>query len=127
MIDISTHIVVDNNIGNPKTLGEAFDVLNKEKYLNDDETKSYRNMVGLRNILSHEYVNIDKKIIYNILKNNLIVIKKFIVFIHDNFIWRYDVYKWLNQIFRNRGGNVPYKDKYKNFRRAMHVFSHIML
>lgn len=86
MIDISTHIVVDNNIGNPKTLGEAFDVLNKEKYLNDDETKSYRNMVGLRNILSHEYVNIDKKIIYNILKNNLIVIKKFIVFIHDNFI-----------------------------------------
>lgn len=86
MIDIATHIVVDNNIGNPETLGEAFSILNKEKYLNDDETKIYKNMVGLRNILSHEYLKIDKRIIYGILKNNLIDIKKFIVFIHNNFI-----------------------------------------
>lgn len=86
MIDIATHIVVDNNIGNPETLGEAFSILNKEKYLSDDETKIYRNMVGLRNILSHEYLKIDKKIIYGILKNNLVDIKKFIIFIHDNFV-----------------------------------------
>lgn len=86
MIDIATHIVVDNNIGNPETLGEAFSILNKEKYLNDDETKIYKNMVGLRNILSHEYLKIDKRIIYGILKNNLIDIKKFIVFIHNKFI-----------------------------------------
>lgn len=86
MIDIATHIVVDNNMGNPETLGEAFSILNKDKYLNDDETKIYKNMVGLRNILSHEYINIDKKIIYNILKNNLIDIKKFVIFVNDNFI-----------------------------------------
>ena len=86
MVDIATHIVVDNNIGNPETLGEAFNILNKEKYLSDDEAKIYRNMVGLRNILSHEYLKIDKKIIYDILQNNLIDIKKFIIFIHDNFV-----------------------------------------
>lgn len=86
MIDIATHIVVDNNMGSPETLGEAFKILNKEKYLNDEETKVYRNMVGLRNILSHEYINIDKKIIYRILKNNLIDIKKFVIFVNDNFI-----------------------------------------
>lgn len=86
MIDIATHIVVDNNMGSPETLGEAFNILNKEKYLNDEETKVYRNMVGLRNILSHEYINIDKKIIYSILKNNLVDIKKFVIFVNDNFI-----------------------------------------
>jgi len=86
MIDIATHIVVDNNMGSPETLGEAFNILNKEKYLNDEETKVYRNMVGLRNILSYEYINIDKKIIYSILKNNLIDIKKFVIFVNDNFI-----------------------------------------
>lgn len=86
MIDIATHIVVDNNMGSPETLGEAFNILNKEKYLNDEETKVYRNMVGLRNILSHEYINIDKKIIYSILKDNLIDIKKFVIFVNDNFI-----------------------------------------
>ena len=62
MVDIATHIVVDNNIGNPETLGEAFIILNREEYLSDDETKIYRNMVGLRNILSHEYLKIDKEI-----------------------------------------------------------------
>lgn len=86
MIDIATHIVVDNNIGNPKTLGEAFDILYKEKYLSNDQTKIYRNMVGLRNILSHEYVNIDKNIIFGILKNNLMDIKSFIIFVNENFI-----------------------------------------
>ena len=43
-------------------------------------------MVGLRNILSHEYLKIDKMIIYDILKNNLVDIKKFIIFTHDNFV-----------------------------------------
>lgn len=85
IIDIATHIVVDNNMGNPETLGEAFIILNKEKYLSDDETEVYVNMVGLRNILSHEYININKNIIYNILKNKLVDIKRFIIFIHDNF------------------------------------------
>lgn len=86
MIDISTHIVVDNNMGDPETLGGAFAILSKEKYFSEDESKTYRNMVGLRNILSHEYVNIDKNMIYDILKNNLIDIKKFIIFIDENFI-----------------------------------------
>ncbi|NLW22571.1 MAG: DUF86 domain-containing protein [Tissierellia bacterium] len=86
MIDIATHIVVDNNLGNPETLGEAFSILNKKKYLSDEETKIYKKMVGLRNILSHEYIKIDKNIIYDIIKNNLIDIKKFIIFVNDNFI-----------------------------------------
>ena len=86
MIDIATHIVVDNNMGNPETLGQAFSILNKEKYLNDEETEIYRKMVGLRNILSNEYLKTDKNIIYNIFKNNLGHIKKFIIFVNDNFI-----------------------------------------
>lgn len=92
MVDIATHIVVDNNIGNPETLGEAFIILNREEYLSDDETKIYRNMVGLRNILSHEYLKIDKEIIYGILQNNLVDIKKFIIFVHDNFIHHHDMW-----------------------------------
>lgn len=86
IIDIATHIVVDNNMGNPETFGEAFVILNKEKYLNDDETGVYVNMVGLRNILSHEYISINKNIVYDILKNKLVDIKRFIIFINDNFI-----------------------------------------
>lgn len=35
MIDIATHIVIDNNIGSPETFGEVFSILNKEKYLTE--------------------------------------------------------------------------------------------
>ena len=48
-------------------------------------------MVGLRNILSHEYLKIDKEIIYGILQNNLVDIKKFTIFVHDNFIHHHDM------------------------------------
>lgn len=86
MIDIATHIVVDSGIGNPETFGEAFELLYKHKYFSADEAKNYKKMVGLRNILSHEYLKIDKKIIYSILQNNIIDIKRFIILVHDNFI-----------------------------------------
>lgn len=86
MVDIATHIVVDNGLGNPDTLGEAFNILNRENYLSDVETNTYRNMVGLRNILAHEYLKIDTTIIYKVLQNNLEDIKRFVVFVNDNFI-----------------------------------------
>ncbi|MGM0396466.1 MAG: type VII toxin-antitoxin system HepT family RNase toxin [Bacillota bacterium] len=86
MIDIATHAVVDNNLGNPDTLGESFNILNEKDYLSDEEAKTYKNMIGLRNILAHKYLKIDKKIIYDILQNHLKDIKKFIVFINDKFI-----------------------------------------
>ncbi|SHK23530.1 type VII toxin-antitoxin system HepT family RNase toxin [Paramaledivibacter caminithermalis] len=86
MIDIAVHIVVDNNLGKINTMGEAFEILYKEKYISKDEMLTYKNMVAFRNILSHEYVKIDKKMVYAIMQKNLIDFDKFILFINDNFI-----------------------------------------
>jgi len=86
MIDVATHIVVDNNIGTPKKLSDAFDILKKEKYINEIDVEIYKQMVGFRNILSHEYIRINKKIAHNIMKNNLKDFKKFILFIHNEFL-----------------------------------------
>jgi uncharacterized protein YutE (UPF0331/DUF86 family) len=86
MINIAMHIVVDNGMGNPETLGDAFSILNKKKYLDDNETETYRKMTGLRNILAHEYLKVEKRIIHSILQNNLVDIKKFVIFVDENFI-----------------------------------------
>lgn len=86
VIDISTHIVVDNKLGHPECFGEAFDILYKEGYLTNEDTKRYKNMIAFRNILSHEYVQIDKKMIYNIMQNNLIDFDRFIIIINDKFL-----------------------------------------
>ncbi|MBM7614544.1 type VII toxin-antitoxin system HepT family RNase toxin [Alkaliphilus hydrothermalis] len=84
--DMATHIVLDNNIGNPNTMGEAFEILSKERYITVDEAATYKQMVGFRNILSHEYVKINKKVVYDIMKSNLKDFKKFILFVNDNFL-----------------------------------------
>ncbi len=86
MIDIATHIVVDHNMGKPNTLSEAFDILLQERYIDETDAEIYKNMVGFRNILSHEYIKINKEIVYEILKNNVDDLRKFILFIHNEFL-----------------------------------------
>jgi uncharacterized protein YutE (UPF0331/DUF86 family) len=85
IINIATHIVVDNNIGKPVTLADSFKLLNKNKYITNEELDIYKNMLGFRNILSHEYIKINKKIVYEIMQNYLIDLKKFIIMVNDKF------------------------------------------
>ena len=87
MIDIASHIVVDNNLGKPTKLADAFGILYKEKYLDDKQLSVYKNMVGFRNVLSHEYINIDKAIVYKIMQENLKDLNEFILLVNDNFIY----------------------------------------
>lgn len=86
IIDMATHIVVDNRLGSTDSLGGAFSILYKEKFITQAKLKNYRNMVGLRNLLAHEYVNIDKKIIFDVMKNKLSDFEDFIVLVHKKFL-----------------------------------------
>jgi uncharacterized protein YutE (UPF0331/DUF86 family) len=81
--DIAHHIVVDNGLGNPTTLGEAFDILADNDYITREKSQSYRKMVGFRNILSHDYVKINKSLVYNFMKDNLSDLKEFILLVND--------------------------------------------
>jgi len=86
MIDIAVHIVIGNNLGSPDTMAEAFEILYKEKFISKEDMKNYKNMIAFRNILSHEYIKVDKRMVYDIMTNNLSDFQKFILFINDNFI-----------------------------------------
>ncbi|KGG79484.1 hypothetical protein Y919_11765 [Caloranaerobacter azorensis H53214] len=86
IIDMVMHIVTDERLGYAKTFGEAFEILHKKGYISREELDTYRSMVGLRNILSHEYIKINKKLVYDVMQNKLDDLKKFIFFINDNFM-----------------------------------------
>lgn len=86
MVDIAVHIVVDNRLGNIHAMGEAFEILYREKYISKEEMVQFKNMVAFRNILSHEYININKKIVYNILQQRLSDFQKFILMVHEKFL-----------------------------------------
>jgi len=77
IIDISCHLVAEKNLGVPKSYSDCINLLITNKYLDADTGKKVIRMVGLRNLLVHDYgiVNLDKLFSY---LDNLGDIKDFI-------------------------------------------------
>lgn len=69
VIDISCHLVVHNNLGNAETYSECIGLLQKFEYIDKDLEENLKGMTGLRNILVHEYVDIDVDQLYQMLNN----------------------------------------------------------
>ena len=67
VIDLSCHIVSKYNLGNPSNYADCINILYKEKYITSELAQTLKSMVGLRNILVHEYIPVDVEKIYSLL------------------------------------------------------------
>jgi uncharacterized protein YutE (UPF0331/DUF86 family) len=76
IIDIIHLIIVEKNLERPNDNYEAISILFSKKILSKKSATILNLMVGLRNILVHEYGKIDRKNIYLILTKNLDDIKR---------------------------------------------------
>lgn len=70
-IDISSHIISDNNWGVPGSLAGLFDVLNEKKVISGKTAKIMRAMVGFRNLIVHEYAGLDMDKVFEIFNGRL--------------------------------------------------------
>jgi len=70
-IDLASHIVSDNNWGIPGSLAGLFDILYEKKVITNDTRKIMRSMVGFRNLIVHEYTELDMNKVYDIFSNRL--------------------------------------------------------
>ena len=66
IIDISCHLVVKNNLGNPKKYSDCIELLEKNDYISNDLKEKLSKIVGLRNILIHEYIDIEIEKLYDL-------------------------------------------------------------
>jgi len=67
LIDIFQHTVVDEEYGFPETAYEAAQILFDKGVLSKEDLDVFKQMVGFRNIVGHDYLNVDKEIVYQIL------------------------------------------------------------
>lgn len=67
VIDISCHLVSRYNLGNPSSYSECIELLEGSGYIDEELTTRLLGMVGLRNLLIHEYIVIDLEKLYNLL------------------------------------------------------------
>ena len=70
-IDIASHIVSDQRWELPQSLAGLFDVLLQHKILDPKLADKMKSMVGFRNIIVHEYQEIDLAKVHDILVNHL--------------------------------------------------------
>jgi uncharacterized protein YutE (UPF0331/DUF86 family) len=70
-IDLANHIICEKRLGLPKESRESFAILAREKLIPSDLASKLQKMVGFRNILIHEYQDLDVSLMEDIIRNHL--------------------------------------------------------
>ncbi len=71
VIDIAMYIVSTEKLGIPQSKKEAFEILLKNNYINEDTFGKMKGMIGFRNIAIHDYKQIDEEILQDVIENHL--------------------------------------------------------
>jgi len=78
-IDLAMHIVSEKKLGIPQSSREVFDILFKNKIIDEDLAGRLKAMVGFRNIAVHDYQNLNLSIVQKIIEKHLDDLKTFSV------------------------------------------------
>ncbi len=71
VLDVASHIVSDDKLGEPEHNRDLFVILNSADWLTDNLAQRLQHMVGFRNILVHEYARTNLAIVRDVLENRL--------------------------------------------------------
>ena len=70
-LDVASHIVADDRLGEPETNRELFDLLAKAGRVPPDLAATLRDMAGFRNVIVHGYQDVDLGVLEDVLRNHL--------------------------------------------------------
>jgi uncharacterized protein YutE (UPF0331/DUF86 family) len=69
--DIGNHIISSLKLGEVNWYSDVAVLLEEKKYITPELREKWIRMIGFRNILVHDYLEIDRKIVYQVLQNGL--------------------------------------------------------
>ena len=78
VIDTAESLIAFKNLRKPSSLSENFYVLNEENLIDSELTESLVKMAGFRNIIAHDYDEIDYGIVYQVLHEKLKDVERFL-------------------------------------------------
>jgi len=85
LIDIGNHIISDDNLGKVNVYRDIALILAQNDYLDEKEKELFIKIIAFRNILVHDYMDLDRDVIFGLLKNNLAdirgILKSYLKFI----------------------------------------------
>ena len=71
LLDVASHIVSDERLGEPATNRELVTLLARRGWLPDDHVGRLSRMIAFRNVLVHNYDTVDLSIVRDVLEHHL--------------------------------------------------------
>lgn len=76
LLDIGNHIIADRNYSKPESYADIFKILSDEQVISQDLYNNLEGMAAFRNILVHDYMRLNRKRVYEIIKLNTCYLKE---------------------------------------------------
>jgi uncharacterized protein YutE (UPF0331/DUF86 family) len=70
-LDVASHIVSDERLGEPETNRALFDLLAASGRLPAELASTLRDMAGFRNVIVHGYQDVDLRVVEDVVRNHL--------------------------------------------------------
>lgn len=70
--DIGNHIISSLKLGEVNWYSDVAVLLEEKKYITPELREKWIRMIGFRNILVHDYLDVDRKIVHSVLQNGLV-------------------------------------------------------
>ena len=77
LLDISNFVISKYGFQQPETYGDIIQILADEKVIEHEFASKIEKLPAFRNLLVHEYLVIDRKIVYEKIKDSLSDLEKF--------------------------------------------------
>jgi uncharacterized protein YutE (UPF0331/DUF86 family) len=77
LTDMASHVVVDEDLGTFERARDLPGILEEHDLIRKDDRETWEEMISFRNVLVHEYVDIDRRRVYDALQYQLDDIRRF--------------------------------------------------
>ncbi len=71
LIDMGNHVIADSELGVVNWYSDIPKIMVEKEFISSELGEKWIRMIGFRNTLVHEYIDIDRKIVYDVLQNNI--------------------------------------------------------
>jgi uncharacterized protein YutE (UPF0331/DUF86 family) len=85
-LDVASHIVSDEHMGEPRTSRELFDLLERSGWIAAPLAATLRNMVGFRNVLVHGYDDVDIGVVRDVVEHRLDDLIQFVAIVRARLV-----------------------------------------
>ncbi len=82
-VDVASHIVADDRLGDAATNHALFDLLARNAWIPVDLVPTMHRMVGFRNVLVHQYDDVDVQVVRRVVLTHGADLQRFVASIRD--------------------------------------------